>query len=29
MTTGSPNRFASLDRWQPNLDSIVEEYENS
>jgi hypothetical protein len=29
MTTGSPYRFASLDRWQPNLDSIVEEYENS
>ncbi|KAI5600721.1 hypothetical protein BDE02_01G044000 [Populus trichocarpa] len=29
MTTGSPNRFASLDRWQPNLDSVVEEYENS
>ena len=28
MTTGSPNRFTSLDQWQPNLDSIVEEHQN-
>ncbi|KAF9686245.1 hypothetical protein SADUNF_Sadunf03G0138700 [Salix dunnii] len=26
MTTGSPNRFTSLDQWQPNLESIVEEH---
>ncbi|CAK7336275.1 unnamed protein product [Dovyalis caffra] len=26
MTTGSPTGFTSLDHWQPNLDSVVEEY---
>ena len=29
MATGSPNIFASLDRWKPNLDSIVEEHEGN
>ncbi|KAB5573135.1 hypothetical protein DKX38_000329 [Salix brachista] len=29
MTTGSPSISASLDRWKPNLDSIVEEYEGN